>query len=218
MATVFGPLILAHAVGSLPDHEELMLLWPVILLLLIITIVVVTMLEESGRLRGLDRLVEVNLSVAAVATAISLGAAAIHLSVIQSHLDEGLEFAAFFLVTGWFQMVWPIAYLLRRSRSVALVAIVVNLGIVGVWVVSRTVGMPFGPTPWVAQSIGFADILATAMELSLAGLLVLTVAARFADLARRPMSLKDVVILGSFAMLTVAVLTGYALITPTAAA
>ena len=35
---------------------------------------------------------------------------------------------------------------------------------IGVWIVSRTTGMPFGPDQWQAESIGPLDLAATAGE------------------------------------------------------
>jgi hypothetical protein len=211
---VIGPRIFPHvSSGPLPDHGDLMLLWPFVVVLLMATIVVVTVLAKRGVLGEPDRTVDIDLSLASIAGALSLGAAAIHLAVIQPHLDEGILFALFFLVTGWFQMLWPLAYFLRRSTSVAAVGLLVNLGIVGVWVVSRTVGVPFGPTPWVPEAIGFADLLATTLELGIVGLLLPVALPDRTDAPRRLVPIKDAVILAGFAVATVALLSGYAIVT-----
>jgi hypothetical protein len=210
---VIGPRIFAHvASGPLPDHEDLMILAPFLVVLLMASIVVVTVLANRGVLGEPDRTVDFDVSLVSIAAALSFGAAAIHLSVIQSHLDEGILFALFFLVTGWFQMLWPLAYFLRRSRSVAAAGLLVNLGITGVWVVSRTVGVPFGPTPWVPEAIGFADLLATALELGIVGLLLPVALPDKSDAPRRRVPIKDAVILGAFAVSTVALISGYALL------
>ena len=62
--------------------------------------------------------------------ALSVGAAAIHFAVIPDHLEEWWAFGLFFAVLGWFQAVWPIAYLDRPSSRLAWVAIAVNLATV----------------------------------------------------------------------------------------
>jgi hypothetical protein len=212
-ARVIGARIFAHvASGPLPDHELLMVLAPFLVVLLMATIVVVTVLANRGVLGEADRTVDIDISLVSIAAALSFCAAAIHLSVIQSHLDEGILFALFFLAIGWFQMLWPLAYFLRRSTRVAAVGLAVNLGITAVWVVSRTVGVPFGPTPWVPEAIGFADLLASALELGIVGLLLPVALPDRTDAPRRLVPIKDATILGGFAVATVALLSGYALI------
>lgn len=206
--------IFAHAVGPLPDHEELMLLWPVVVILLIVSIVVITMIDESGVLGKLDREVDVGVSLAGVAAGLSLGAAAIHLSVIASHLDRGFFVASFFLLSGWFQMLWPIVYLLRRSRWVAITGVAVNAGIIVVYVISRTVGLPFGLSPDGPEAIGFVDLMATILEAIIITVLLPVVLPRWREMTHRKMTLKDALILGSFSTATVAVLSAYAVLGP----
>jgi hypothetical protein len=99
--------------------------------------------------------------------ALSVGAAAIHFAVIPDHLEEWWAFGLFFAVLGWFQAVWPIAYLDRPSRRLALLAIAVNLATVVVWAWSRTSGLPVGPEPGMPEAIGAADLASTAFEITL---------------------------------------------------
>jgi hypothetical protein len=208
--------ILAHAAGGLPDHDNLMLLAPLLVILLMASIVAVTWLSNRGVLGDAERTVGIDVSLAAIAAALSFGASAIHLAVIEQHLDEGIAFGAFFLLTGWFQMIWPLAYYLRPVRAVALAGLAVNLGIVGVWVVSRTVGVPFGPTPWVPEAIGFPDLIATVLELGIVGLMLPVALPDKGDEPSRLMSLKDSAILAAFTLAAVSLLTGYALLVPVA--
>ena len=105
--------------------------------------------------------------------ALSLGAAAIHFAVIPAHFEEWWAFGVFFAVLGWFQAVWPFAYLDRPTRSLAWIAIVANLATVILWAWSRTAGLPVGPEPGMPEAIGAPDVVATALELALVvGLLV----------------------------------------------
>jgi hypothetical protein len=91
----------------------------------------------------------------------NLGAAVIHFAYAQVHLDEEASHGAFFLGAGWVQLVLALGLGLRaRPRRLWTAAsVAVNLGIVGVWVVSRTVGVP-GSDP---ESVGLADITATGL-------------------------------------------------------
>jgi hypothetical protein len=101
--------------------------------------------------------------------ALSAGAGAVHLAVAAEHFVEFRLYGAFFVVLGVAQIAWAAALALRgTSRKLALIACA-NAAVVGVWVVSRTVGLPIGPDPGSAESIGFPDALATAFELVLAG-------------------------------------------------
>ena len=212
---MIGGRIFAHAGGALPDHDNLMLLGPILVILLIASIVVVSWLAKRGVLgEDPDRPVALDVSLAAIAAGLSFGAAAIHLAVIESHLKDGLEFGAFFLLTGWFQMVWPLAYFLRRSNFVLVAGLAVNLVIPGIWLLTRTIGLPFGPTPWVPEAVGFSDLVATALEIGIvAALLPVALPDRDEGEPRR-MPLKDAVILAGFAAATVAVISGYALLAP----
>ena len=99
--------------------------------------------------------------------ALSLGAAAIHFAVIPDHLEEWWAFGLFFAVLGWFQAVWPIAYLTRPSRRLAWIAIAANLATVVLWAWSRTAGLPVGPEPGMPEAIGAADLVSTVLEVAL---------------------------------------------------
>jgi hypothetical protein len=99
------------------------------------------------------------------ATAIfSAGAGAIHIAVIQAHLEEYWAFGVFFAVVAWLQILWAIWVVARPSRVVALTGIGINGAITAVWVVSRTVGVPLGPEPGVAEPVEFVDVAATSLQ------------------------------------------------------
>jgi|SRR5947209_20583595 len=51
--------------------------------------------------------------------------------------------------------------------------VVLCLGVVVVWALSRTTGLPIGPEPWQREPVGAADLIATADEVAIV-LLVLT--------------------------------------------
>jgi hypothetical protein len=99
--------------------------------------------------------------------ALSLGAAAIHFAVIPDHLEEWWAFGLFFAVLGWFQAVWPIAYLDRPSPRRAWLAVAANLATVVLWAWSRTAGLPIGPEPGMPEAIGAADVVSTLLEVTL---------------------------------------------------
>jgi hypothetical protein len=116
--------------------------------------------------------------------ALSVAAAAIHFGFAPAHLDEDWAHGGFFLALGWFQLAWAALIVARPRRSVLALGIAVNLAVIVVWAVSRTSGLPFGPTADVKEDIGTPDVLATLFE----AIIVLVSAALLArpQLADRP--------------------------------
>jgi hypothetical protein len=91
-----------------------------------------------------------------------VGAGVIHFAYAPVHLDEKLSHGIFFLVTGWLQLTLAVVLATRlQPRQLWLAATaLVNLGIIGVWVISRTVGVPGSDV----ESANFTDVTATALE------------------------------------------------------
>lgn len=80
-------------------------------------------------------------------------------------LTEFWLVGAFFATVAAVQTVWAIAILLRPSALVYVGGVIVNAGIVAIWVASRTIGMPIGPEPWTPEPLGALDLLSTTLEL-----------------------------------------------------
>lgn len=119
--------------------------------------------------------------------AASMTAGLIHLAVVPEHLEEWWVYGAFFVATGVFQLGFAVPVVRRRlTPAVALTGIVVNLGIVLTWVLSRTIGLPLTPPEDAAahevshtvesahgiEAVGAADLVATGAELVAVCLLV----------------------------------------------
>jgi len=51
-------------------------------------------------------------------------------------------------------------------RHVVLLGALGNAALVAIWTISRTSGLPFGPEPWQAESVGVVDVVATLDELA----------------------------------------------------
>ena len=113
----------------------------------------------------------------------SLSAGAIHAVVVPEHLREALPFGAFFAATALFQIGW--AAMLHdgrdRDRRFLTVGIVGNVGLIALWVVSRTVGVPVGPEPWMPEPKGVLDVSSTILELILVAVALLWPASRPGD-------------------------------------
>jgi hypothetical protein len=94
----------------------------------------------------------------------SIAAGAINLAAAATVGRDSTQNLAFFAVAGAAQLVWGALALARAPRSWLALGAVGNLVVVATWVVSRTVGLPFGEYAHITLPVGFADGLATALE------------------------------------------------------
>jgi hypothetical protein len=107
---------------------------------------------------------------AVLATACGL----IHFAMAGEHFDISAVHGGFFAVTGWLQIAWAIALVIRPGdQRLLLAGALLNGGALAVWVLSRTVGVPVGPGAWTAEPVGFADALVAGFELVIVGALLL---------------------------------------------
>jgi hypothetical protein len=120
-------------------------------------------------------------STAWILAILSLGAAAIHLAAAPSHYVELGDLGAGFLVAAVLQAAWARSIMGGARRRTFVVGAAINATIVAAWVVSRTWGLPVGPTPGVPEPIGLPDGASAAFELLLLGGLAI----RALDLDRR---------------------------------
>jgi FtsP/CotA-like multicopper oxidase with cupredoxin domain len=98
------------------------------------------------------------------AAVLTLGAGAIHLAVAPEHLEEYLPFGLFFLVVAAAQIVAAPLLLVRPSNRLAVVVAVGSCALVGLWLVSRTVGLPVGVEPWRPEEVGIPDVVCVLLE------------------------------------------------------
>jgi hypothetical protein len=105
--------------------------------------------------------------------ALSLGAGVIHLAVSGEHYDLSWMHGTFFAVVGWLQISWAVAVILRPNRRLLTAGVLLNAGVVAVWVMSRVWGVPVGPEAWTPESVALADALSSGCEL---GIVVLSLA------------------------------------------
>ena len=106
------------------------------------------------------------------AAVFSLLAALIHLWVMPEHFEEWWSYGAFFLVSAVAQGLYCAALLRGPRRPLLLLGIGGNLSIIALYLLTRTVGIPFfGPHAGEVEGIGMLDLSATAAELALTGTL-----------------------------------------------
>jgi peptidoglycan/LPS O-acetylase OafA/YrhL len=111
---------------------------------------------------------------AAVLTAavLSLAAGWIHFVYVSSHWDYWWAYGAFFLGSGVFQALVAPALLRWPNKWTALVGIAGNLGIIGMYIMSRAHGIPMGPHEGVIEKATPIDLTCTAAEIVLVAVLL----------------------------------------------
>jgi hypothetical protein len=97
----------------------------------------------------------------------------IHIKATVDHAPHYWLFGAFFGVLAYAQVFWAwLVYRRPDDRRWFMPAAVVSLAVVGLWLVTRTVGLPTGPWAGRPEPLAITDITATLNELLLAGLIV----------------------------------------------
>jgi hypothetical protein len=105
--------------------------------------------------------------------ALSVAAGVIHARALFDHATHYWLFGVLFGVLTYAQVLWGVlVYRRPQDRRWFMPAVVVSLGVIGVWLVSRTVGLPIGPWAGRAEPFGVADIAASLDEIVLAALIV----------------------------------------------
>jgi hypothetical protein len=108
-----------------------------------------------------------------------VGSAVIHAAVVPAHLDWWPAAGAFFvglagaeLALGALAVAWP-------HRAVPAGAVLLSVGSLALWAVSRIAGLPWGPEPGSVEPMRLPDLAACTLELATLYLaLVLLVASR----------------------------------------
>lgn len=95
---------------------------------------------------------------------LSAAAGVIHLAVVPEHFEEWFLAGLFFLVLGAFQIAWGPLVTFRPGQWILLAGALVNAGVIAVWAVSRTTGLPVGPEAGVPEAVAPADAWATGLE------------------------------------------------------
>jgi hypothetical protein len=97
-----------------------------------------------------------------------VGAAGVHFVVMPEHFEEATVYGLFFAFAATAQLIYSAWLLVRPSRALLAVGAFGNLAIVGLWLVTRLVGIPLGPGAGTTEEFGGLDLLATGFELIVA--------------------------------------------------
>jgi hypothetical protein len=114
--------------------------------------------------RAADRAVRLEQAVVLLA-ALSWVAALIHAVVVPEHWQEYRPYAVCFAALAAAQAGWSIALFHDPTPGVLRAGAVLSAGVVAVWMLSRTVGLPVGPAPGRPEALGVVDVAATLAEL-----------------------------------------------------
>lgn len=102
---------------------------------------------------------------ARLAALASLGASIIHFAVVPNHWQEWTPAGLFFITIAIFQLVWARVVIIRSTRPVLAAGVVINLGGIALWAMSRTAGAPFGPNAGEAEVVQAADLCALLLQI-----------------------------------------------------
>ena len=124
---------------------------------------------------------DVDLVTRAVIASTLIGSAVIHGTVAGEHFGEWMLAGIFFVALQVVELGLALLAVYAWGRRGAIVVIVTGLMTVSIWVVSRTVGMPFGPADFrVPEPVGDPDLACGVLELMsvVAAVVALVVLAR----------------------------------------
>ncbi|MDT7571630.1 MAG: hypothetical protein QOE05_1804 [Actinomycetota bacterium] len=100
-----------------------------------------------------------------VASALSVGAAAIHAIVIPPHLTEALLYGVFFAALAVVQLGWAVLVVVQPKSWVLTAGAAANGAVVALWAVTRTAGIPLGVAAGQREGIGVLDTSCSLLEL-----------------------------------------------------
>jgi hypothetical protein len=127
-----------------------------------------------------------------VAASLSLGAGLVHLEVTNDHWFLWWGYGLFFLLTGIGQVLYAAIVVRWPTAPVLWIGIAGNLAIVGMYLYTRTNGVPWGPGAGHIERAGTGDFITTAGEFVLAGMLIAALGPRVRNRAMTLLALAGV--------------------------
>ncbi len=119
------------------------------------------------------------------AATLSMVAALIHAWVMPEHFREWWGYGIFFLIVALAQWFYALALLRWPRRRTFLIGIIGNLAIIGLYIVTRTAGIPlFGPHAGEVEDIRVVDLTSKLAEFALVISLVALMAIAGSTLSR----------------------------------
>lgn len=103
---------------------------------------------------------------------VTMSAGFVHALAGESHFSIWWGYGLFFAIVSICQLLGGAALFFWRSRGLYWAGIVGTVVIVAVYVLTRTVGVPFGPEAGDVERIGLLDAVSKAFELTYLALIV----------------------------------------------
>jgi len=104
---------------------------------------------------------------------LAAAAGLIHAKALIDHAPHYWLFGVFFGVLAYAQVGWAwLVYRRPDEQRWLMPAAIGSLAVVALWIVTRSVGLPFGPWAGRPEQLAITDITASLTELVLAGLIV----------------------------------------------
>jgi hypothetical protein len=97
--------------------------------------------------------------------ALALVGALIHVGAGIDHWREYHLYTVVFSSLAVLQAAWAVLILRGAGTRVLVLGAIMQTGIVLLWSLSRTVGVPLAPKAWTPESIGVADLIETLGEI-----------------------------------------------------
>ncbi len=89
----------------------------------------------------------------------------IHVGAAVDHYGEFPLYTAVFSGLAAAQMTWAALLVWRPTPRWLALGCALQLGIVALWLASRTVGVPIAPKAWTPEQLGVADVVESVCEL-----------------------------------------------------
>ncbi len=99
------------------------------------------------------------------AAALAFASGVVHLALIVPHLRESVALAVLFSLAGAAEVAWGVIVLRGCTTTVVLAGQALLVSVAVAWLMSRTLGLPFGIDPGPPESFGVLDCLTGACEL-----------------------------------------------------
>jgi len=103
---------------------------------------------------------------------VTMGAGFVHALAGESHFSIWWGYGLFFAIVSICQLLGGAALFFWRSRGLYWTGIAGTAVILALYVLTRTVGVPFGPEAGEVERIGLLDFISKAFELSYLALIV----------------------------------------------
>jgi len=147
-----------------------------------------------------------------LAAVLSATVGAVHFGYAPHHMSEDWAHGWFFLLLGAWELAFAVLIVTRPRRWLWWSAIVIGGGSIGVWIVSRTVGLPVGPEALRTEDATTPDIVCTIIT---GAVMALAALALFAPrLLERPVRDRISLRFAASACAVIAVLAGAIVLTP----